>query len=245
MPSLILSHLLLIWLALQRLALCAERASTRERFKVVIAPLICKRTCLKGQCQDTCEQGNNTTLIGENGQSADTLTGPGFRVEDYVEEYLGHYHNAHCDDKTLKQRFWSRMDDILGQMLMLEEVFHRLCLMDVRMVEDKDTIHSDSPGRSTPSAAISLPTPEKTLRPSPECPRNTERSPTKDPEMTSMPAMEPEREPAPTADHRLEFSPFPEKEPVTVSVPRLESIARSIAELAPVRQSTIEPVEEA
>uniref|UniRef100_A0A9J7Z310 Latent transforming growth factor beta binding protein 3 n=2 Tax=Cyprinus carpio TaxID=7962 RepID=A0A9J7Z310_CYPCA len=80
MPSLILSHLLLIWLALQRLALCGERASTRERFKVVIAPLICKRTCLKGQCQDTCEQGNNTTLIGENGQSADTLTGPGFRV---------------------------------------------------------------------------------------------------------------------------------------------------------------------
>uniref|UniRef100_A0A8C1FLU4 Latent transforming growth factor beta binding protein 3 n=1 Tax=Cyprinus carpio carpio TaxID=630221 RepID=A0A8C1FLU4_CYPCA len=63
-----------------RLALCGERASTRERFKVVIAPLICKRTCLKGQCQDTCEQGNNTTLIGENGQSADTLTGPGFRV---------------------------------------------------------------------------------------------------------------------------------------------------------------------
>ncbi|XP_018937077.2 latent-transforming growth factor beta-binding protein 3-like isoform X2 [Cyprinus carpio] len=80
MPSLILSHLLLVWLALQRLALCGERASTRERFKVVIAPLICKRTCLKGQCQDTCEQGNNTTLIGENGQSADTLTGPGFRV---------------------------------------------------------------------------------------------------------------------------------------------------------------------
>uniref|UniRef100_A0A671KVN6 Latent-transforming growth factor beta-binding protein 3-like n=1 Tax=Sinocyclocheilus anshuiensis TaxID=1608454 RepID=A0A671KVN6_9TELE len=80
MPSLIFSHLLLIWLALQRLALCGERASTRERFKVVIAPLICKRTCLKGQCQDTCEQGNNTTLIGENGQSADTLTGPGFRV---------------------------------------------------------------------------------------------------------------------------------------------------------------------
>lgn len=85
MPSLILSHLLLIWLALQRLALCAERASTRERFKVVIAPLICKRTCLKGQCQDTCEQGNNTTLIGENGQSADTLTGPGFRVGKTIQ----------------------------------------------------------------------------------------------------------------------------------------------------------------
>ena len=81
MPSLIISHLLVIWLAVQRLALCAERASTRERFKVVIAPLICKRTCQRtGQCQDTCEQGNNTTLIGENGQSADTLTGRGFRV---------------------------------------------------------------------------------------------------------------------------------------------------------------------
>ncbi|XP_063058790.1 latent-transforming growth factor beta-binding protein 3 isoform X2 [Engraulis encrasicolus] len=81
MPSLIISHLLVIWLAVQRLAICAERASTRERFKVVIAPLICKRTCQRtGQCQDTCEQGNNTTLIGENGQSADTLTGRGFRV---------------------------------------------------------------------------------------------------------------------------------------------------------------------
>lgn len=81
MPSLIISHLLVIWLAVQRLALCAEHPSTRERFKVVIAPLICKRTCQRtGQCQNTCEQGNNTTLIGENGQSADTLTGQGFRV---------------------------------------------------------------------------------------------------------------------------------------------------------------------
>uniref|UniRef100_A0A667WRA5 Latent transforming growth factor beta binding protein 3 n=1 Tax=Myripristis murdjan TaxID=586833 RepID=A0A667WRA5_9TELE len=79
MPSLI-SHLLVIWLSVHRLAWCTERSSTRERFKVVIAPLICKRICLKGQCQDTCEQGNNTTLIGENGQAADTLTGPGFRV---------------------------------------------------------------------------------------------------------------------------------------------------------------------
>lgn len=76
MPSLIISHLLVIWLSVQRLVWCAERTS----FKVVIAPLICKRICLKGQCQDTCEQGNNTTLIGENGQSADTLTGRGFKV---------------------------------------------------------------------------------------------------------------------------------------------------------------------
>lgn len=96
MPSPNLSHLLLIWLALQRMALCVERVSTRERFKVVIAPLICKRTCLKGQCQDTCEQGNNTTLIGENGQSADTLTGPGFRVGKFLDSYYSLGYSVHA-----------------------------------------------------------------------------------------------------------------------------------------------------
>ncbi|KAK1882376.1 Latent-transforming growth factor beta-binding protein 3 [Dissostichus eleginoides] len=79
MPPLI-AHLLVIWLSVHRLAWCTERSSTRERFKVVISPLICKRICVKGQCQDTCEQGNNTTLIAENGQVADTLIGQGFRV---------------------------------------------------------------------------------------------------------------------------------------------------------------------
>uniref|UniRef100_A0A8C2ZC10 Latent-transforming growth factor beta-binding protein 3 n=1 Tax=Cyclopterus lumpus TaxID=8103 RepID=A0A8C2ZC10_CYCLU len=79
MPILI-SHLLVIWLSVHRLVWCTERSSTRERFKVVIAPLICKRICLKGRCRDTCEQGNNTTLIAENGQAADTLIGQGFRV---------------------------------------------------------------------------------------------------------------------------------------------------------------------
>ncbi|XP_039624946.1 latent-transforming growth factor beta-binding protein 3 isoform X1 [Polypterus senegalus] len=73
-------HLVLLWIFIQKLTLAAERSVTRERFKVVFGPLICKRTCLKGQCRDTCEQGNNTTLIGENGHSGDTLTGPGFRV---------------------------------------------------------------------------------------------------------------------------------------------------------------------
>lgn len=55
-------------------------ALARERFKVVFAPVICKRTCLKGQCRDSCQQGSNMTLIGENGHSTDTLTGSGFRV---------------------------------------------------------------------------------------------------------------------------------------------------------------------
>lgn len=87
MPNLIPRLLLLVvWLSLHHeLAWCTERSSssstTRERFKVVIAPLICKRICYaNGHCQDTCEQGSNTTLIGENGRAGDTLTGPGFTV---------------------------------------------------------------------------------------------------------------------------------------------------------------------
>ncbi|XP_029704144.1 latent-transforming growth factor beta-binding protein 3 isoform X9 [Takifugu rubripes] len=79
MPPLI-ARLLVIWLSVHGLAWCVERSLARERFKVVIAPVICKRICLKGHCKDTCEQGNNTTLIAENGQAADTLTGQGFRV---------------------------------------------------------------------------------------------------------------------------------------------------------------------
>ncbi|XP_075875961.1 latent-transforming growth factor beta-binding protein 3 isoform X1 [Nelusetta ayraudi] len=82
MPPL-LARLLVIWFSVHRLlsaAAAAERSQARERFKVVIAPLICKRTCHLGRCQDTCEQGNNTTLIAENGQGADTLIGQGFRV---------------------------------------------------------------------------------------------------------------------------------------------------------------------
>ncbi|XP_059693868.1 latent-transforming growth factor beta-binding protein 3-like, partial [Haemorhous mexicanus] len=55
-------------------------AVARERFKVVFAPLICRRTCLKGLCRDSCQPGSNMTLIGENGHAADTLTGSGFRV---------------------------------------------------------------------------------------------------------------------------------------------------------------------
>ncbi|XP_063801271.1 latent-transforming growth factor beta-binding protein 3 [Pseudophryne corroboree] len=53
---------------------------TRERFKVVFAPVVCKRTCHKGYCHDVCKPGSNMTLIAENGGSTDTLTGSGFRV---------------------------------------------------------------------------------------------------------------------------------------------------------------------
>ncbi|XP_072848366.2 latent-transforming growth factor beta-binding protein 1 isoform X6 [Pogona vitticeps] len=50
------------------------------RIKVVFTPSICKVTCKKGTCQNSCEKGNTTTLISENGHAADTLTASNFRV---------------------------------------------------------------------------------------------------------------------------------------------------------------------
>ncbi|KAK7880847.1 hypothetical protein WMY93_032508 [Mugilogobius chulae] len=50
------------------------------RIKVVFTPTICKFTCVGGACRNTCHQGNTTTIISENGRSADTLTAPNFRV---------------------------------------------------------------------------------------------------------------------------------------------------------------------
>ncbi|XP_041105908.1 latent-transforming growth factor beta-binding protein 1 isoform X6 [Polyodon spathula] len=50
------------------------------RIKVVFTPTICKVTCIQGKCQNSCEKGNTTTIISENGHSTDTLTAPNFRV---------------------------------------------------------------------------------------------------------------------------------------------------------------------
>ncbi|XP_036448595.1 latent-transforming growth factor beta-binding protein 1 isoform X2 [Colossoma macropomum] len=50
------------------------------RIKVVFTPTICKVTCTGGRCQNTCEKGNTTTIISENGRATDTLTAPNFRV---------------------------------------------------------------------------------------------------------------------------------------------------------------------
>ncbi|XP_053159827.1 latent-transforming growth factor beta-binding protein 1 isoform X4 [Hemicordylus capensis] len=50
------------------------------RIKVVFTPSICTVTCKKGTCQNSCEKGNTTTLISENGHAADTLTATNFRV---------------------------------------------------------------------------------------------------------------------------------------------------------------------
>ncbi|KAM4721002.1 latent-transforming growth factor beta-binding protein 3 isoform 2-T2 [Rhinophrynus dorsalis] len=76
----IISPLSLLFLLLGIFPSHITISGTRERFKVVFAPLVCKRTCLKGYCHDVCKPGSNMTLIAENGGSADTLTGSGFRV---------------------------------------------------------------------------------------------------------------------------------------------------------------------
>lgn len=58
------------------------------RIKVVFTPSICKVTCKKGTCQNSCEKGNTTTLISENGHAADTLTASNFRVGKSCEFFL-------------------------------------------------------------------------------------------------------------------------------------------------------------
>lgn len=45
----------------------------------------------------------------------------GRSLEEYVEEFLEHYHNACWDNETLKQLFWNIMDGIISQMLLLRE----------------------------------------------------------------------------------------------------------------------------
>ncbi|XP_053702941.1 latent-transforming growth factor beta-binding protein 3 isoform X2 [Synchiropus splendidus] len=73
----LVAPLLLLWLSC--LPPRVSCSSSRERFKVMIAP-VCKRICVHDQCLYTCEQGSNSTLIAANGQAADVLVGPGFTV---------------------------------------------------------------------------------------------------------------------------------------------------------------------
>uniref|UniRef100_A0AAR2JCT6 Latent-transforming growth factor beta-binding protein 1 n=1 Tax=Pygocentrus nattereri TaxID=42514 RepID=A0AAR2JCT6_PYGNA len=59
---------------------CRSAGNHTGRIKVVFTPTICKVTCTGGRCQNTCEKGNTTTIISENGRATDTLTAPNFRV---------------------------------------------------------------------------------------------------------------------------------------------------------------------
>ncbi|XP_060789204.1 latent-transforming growth factor beta-binding protein 1 isoform X4 [Neoarius graeffei] len=55
-------------------------ANHTGRIKLVFTPTICKLTCSGSRCHNTCEKGNTTTIISENGRTTDTLTAPNFRV---------------------------------------------------------------------------------------------------------------------------------------------------------------------
>lgn len=84
----------------------------------------------------------------------------GRSLEEYVEEFLEHYHDACWDNETLKQLFWNRMDGIIWQKLLLKEDHlsfhrvHRLCLVGCRssltlgVIEEDTTINSNFLGLS-------------------------------------------------------------------------------------------------
>lgn len=48
-------------------------------------------------------------------------------LKECVEGYLQMYDEARWDDETLKELFWSEMDDIFGQMLLLGEDHPSFC----------------------------------------------------------------------------------------------------------------------
>lgn len=152
----------------------------------------------------------------------------------------------------MKQHFWRRMDDILGQMLLLGEdqslfiefIDYALWVcgssLTVGVTEDNDISNSDSLGLSKPPATTSLPVLEKILCPSPECPENTEKPPATDPGMTPMPPTESEPEPVPATDHELEPPTCPELEPATESTPEPKQVAAPVPRLEPITKSSEE-----
>lgn len=54
-------------------------------------------------------------------KNMDCYSQNGRMLEEFVEDILELYNEARWDDETLKQLFWSGMDDILGQMLLVSE----------------------------------------------------------------------------------------------------------------------------
>uniref|UniRef100_A0A096MBB1 Latent-transforming growth factor beta-binding protein 4 n=1 Tax=Poecilia formosa TaxID=48698 RepID=A0A096MBB1_POEFO len=71
---------LLLSLLLVCAILSAALGNQTGRIKVVFTPTICKVTCVGSRCHNSCERGNTTTIISENGHTTDTLTAPNFRV---------------------------------------------------------------------------------------------------------------------------------------------------------------------
>ncbi|KAM6202656.1 latent-transforming growth factor beta-binding protein 2 [Rhynchocyon petersi] len=49
-----------------------------KKIKIVFTPTICKQTCARGHCANSCERGNTTTLYSQGGQEHDPNSG--FRI---------------------------------------------------------------------------------------------------------------------------------------------------------------------
>lgn len=44
----------------------ANLTSNVDRIKIVFTPMVCKRICHGGQCYNSCERGDKTTVFSEN-----------------------------------------------------------------------------------------------------------------------------------------------------------------------------------
>lgn len=49
-----------------------------KKIKVVFTPTICKQTCTRGRCANSCEKGDTTTLYSQGGHGHDPKSG--FRI---------------------------------------------------------------------------------------------------------------------------------------------------------------------
>ncbi|XP_041121166.1 latent-transforming growth factor beta-binding protein 2-like isoform X1 [Polyodon spathula] len=56
----------------------ANLTANIDRIKIVFTPMICKRSCNNGQCYNSCEKGDTTTVYSENTQSH--ISKAGFRI---------------------------------------------------------------------------------------------------------------------------------------------------------------------
>lgn len=52
-----------------------------KKIKVVFTPTICKQTCARGRCANSCEKGDTTTLYSQGGHGHDPKSG--FRICEF------------------------------------------------------------------------------------------------------------------------------------------------------------------
>lgn len=72
---------------------------------------------LLNACIDVTEKLTNNSMY----LKLDSYIQNGRILDEYVEGCLQLYNEARWDDESLKHLFWSRMDEILGKMLLLRD----------------------------------------------------------------------------------------------------------------------------